>query len=131
MELLDYETVIKKIINKYDRNPENWQVLMGKSPKGFYDIIFSNPEEVWQLKLDTIYKPNPVGFGAKVEIEPSKIRLENFPSYGFRPVSLKILEQINSIEDATQNDISNTLLQSISQISPVPTGKLKMFLNTN
>lgn len=125
MEFLDYETVIKKIIEKYDRNPEDWQVLMGRSPRGFFDILFSNQEEVWHLKLDTIYRPNPIGFGTKVEIEPSKIRLSNFPSYGFRPVTSKILEHITSQENRNQNDISSVLMQSISQISPVPTRELK------
>ncbi len=37
------------------------------SSKGlfFLDAIVSNPDEVWQLKIDSIYKPNPLVTGYK------------------------------------------------------------------
>jgi len=122
MEILDYSEIIKEIIRKYDKRPEKWQVLMGRSPKGFYDIIFSNPEEVWQLKLDTIYKPNPLGFGAKLEIDSSKIQIENFPSYGFRPISSEILEKMRSF--SSNEDLSSIIVNDIMKTPPAPIKKI-------
>ena len=37
----------------------------------FYDAIMSNPNEVWQ-KIDSIYKPNPLIVGTKVDVDPVK-----------------------------------------------------------
>lgn len=124
MEILDYSEVIKEIIRSYDRRPENWQVLMGRSPKGFYDIIFSNPEEVWQLKIDTIYKPNPIGFGVKLEIDPVKIKVENFPPYGFRPISSNILDRIKE-KISTYEDISSIITENIMKTPPTPIREIK------
>ena len=32
----------------------------------FFDAIVSNPNEVWQLKIDSIYKPNPLIIGTRL-----------------------------------------------------------------
>jgi len=126
MEILEYNEILKEIIRKYDRRPEDWQVLIGRSQRGFYDIIFSNPEEVWQLKIDTIYKPNPIGFGAKLEIDPSAIKVENFPSYGFRPISADLLEKMENI--TLSEEIPLIIADSIKKTPPTPIKKIKTSL---
>ena len=123
MEILDYNDMVKEIIREYDKKPENWQVLVGRSPRGFYDIIFSNPEVVWQLKLDTIYKPNPMGFGVKLDVDPSKIQIESFPPYGFRPISPQIIDMIK--RQVSTREIAAVLMKSIADSPPVSTDKIK------
>ena len=118
MEILEYDEVINEILKHYNKNPKGWQVLMGRSPKGFYDFIFSNPEKVWLVKLDTIYKPNPIGFGTVLtDTDPSKIKINDLPSYGFRPVSEKVIDLIMN------GDISSAL-KMIMEVSPTPTEKI-------
>jgi hypothetical protein len=126
METLEYKETMKEILKKYDKKPEKWQVLIGRSPKGFWDLLFSNPEEVWQLKLDTIYKPNPMGFGVKLEIDPSKIQTtESFPSYGFRPISSKkIMNLMKNMMDKPA-DMATAIMKSIKETPPMPTKKIK------
>jgi hypothetical protein len=66
-EIASYGEIRREIRRKCDGKPEGWQVLVGRSPSGFYDVLFSSPDAVWQLKLDTIYEPNPIGFGVRLE----------------------------------------------------------------
>jgi hypothetical protein len=125
MEILEYNEVMKEIIREYDKKPEGWCVLIGRSSRGFYDLLFSNPQEVWQLKLDTIYKPNPMGFGVKLEVDPSKVLAKGFPSYGFRPISAETMDLMKNMIDRSMKDLTAVMVKSILKIPPVSTKEIK------
>ena len=60
------DLLMKEIWKKYNEDSMGWHVLVGRSSKGYYDVFVTNPKELWQIKLETIYRPNPIGLGARI-----------------------------------------------------------------
>lgn len=90
----------------------------------FYDAIVSNPNEVWQLKIDSIYKPNPLIVGAKVDVDPAKFDDKSHMPFGYRKLDTekigKFLSSMDENEDA--NGISSYISSLIASSEPeVPT----------
>ena len=57
---------------------------------GFYDATITNPDEVWQLKIDSLYKPLPIITGTKVDIESTKMKKiidRNIVPFGYRKIN--------------------------------------------
>ena len=74
MELLSGEALSKYLLEKYSRNPKGWNFTIAPAAKdNFFDALVSGPEENWQLKIDSIFKPSPIVLGAKVEDPAEKI----------------------------------------------------------
>src|SRR5215204_1202614 len=73
MEILEDHDLAKYLFDKYSTNQRKWNFIISTSSvKGaFFDAIVSNPDEVWQLKIDSIYKPNPLVMGTKTTTESS------------------------------------------------------------
>ena len=136
-EIVSYEETLQEVRRKYDKKPAGWQALVGRSPRGFYDILFSSPDAVWQLKLDTIYKPNPIGFGVRLEVDPSRVPVMGGPSHGYRPVPIDgIMAKIRHVmkrgpqTEETVNEILNSIVEKldmerIMESPPLPTGKIR------
>ena len=61
MEILKDKVLAKYLFERLARNPRDWKFIISKSSfdDGFFDAQVSNREEVWQLKIDSIYKPIP------------------------------------------------------------------------
>jgi len=76
MEILEDKTLAKSIFQKYTVNPKNWNFVISTTSinDGFFDATVTNPDEVWQLKIDSLYKPFPIIAGAKVDAEPTKMK---------------------------------------------------------
>src|SRR5580698_551935 len=65
MEILDGTVISEIIFKRYARNPDGWSFTVSPSRShGFYDAVITNAEESWHLKLDTIFKPNPMVLGS-------------------------------------------------------------------
>ena len=136
-EIVSYEETLREVRKKYDRKPEGWQTLVGRSPNGFYDILFSSPDAVWQLKLDTIYKPNPIGFGVKLEEDPSRVPVVGAPPHGYRPIHIegvmanikRMMERKPQTEETANEimkNIAETLnMERIMESPPLPTGRIR------
>jgi len=87
---------LSEIISKeYEKNPRNWQVLLGKGYE-YFDVLITSEKKGWLLKLDTVYKPSPLGLGAPVKIKTEDIKIENLPEYGLRPASPEIIELLKT-----------------------------------
>jgi hypothetical protein len=87
-EALPVDQLMRRLSNKYNSNPAEWTVLIGE-PRGTHnDIFISTGKELWQVKVDSLYRSRPIGVGMKVggEEEASKVIKEEEPSYGLRPV---------------------------------------------
>jgi len=86
----------------------------------FYDAIVSNPNEVWQLKIDSIYKPNPLIIGTKVDVDPLKFNDNTHMPFGYRRLDPKkigkILSNINESEDTSA--LSTYIASLISSTKP-------------
>ena len=87
MEILEGEALYKMLLQRYSRNPDGWSFTISKSASnGFFDAFVGAPDDSWQLKLDTIFKPSPFVLGAKVEVDKSKMKPFSPLSYGFRRI---------------------------------------------
>lgn len=113
--------VLEEIEKKYNQNPLDWNISIGRDPTGYGNIFISNEVNLWQIKIDSLYKPNPYGMGMKlgpVE-EFSDLISPNLHSFGFRPLlptHLKNL-QSNIIQEKSINHVIDEIL-SEKPVSP-------------
>jgi len=126
-----FENILKKVHASYNKNPLGWKVFISNDEKGFPTIIFFSPDEIWEIKLDSLYKPNPICVGLNLKNENSDLvdKLDS-PHYGFRPVEDNIAKSI--IEALSKNEVPVQILNSILKRTPKPLeelGKDKMILH--
>ena len=86
MDILEDNNLASNLFQRYSANAKNWKFVVSISQMNgnFYDAIVSNPNEVWQLKIDSIYKPNPLIVGAKVDVDPVKFNDNSHMPFGYR-----------------------------------------------
>ena len=116
----------KYLLERYAKNPRGWNFTVAPAAKeSFFDAVVTGPEEAWQLKIDSIFKPAPIVLGAKVDPPEKKIQASRFtPSYGYRKLEpemlLKILrEAAEEQEKEPRTDMLDRLLSSLEPTAPV------------
>jgi hypothetical protein len=126
LDILEGNNLASNIFQRYSANARNWKFVVSVSQMNgnFYDAIVSNPNEVWQLKIDSIYKPNPLIVGAKVDVDPVKFNDNSHMPFGYRKLDPekigKFLSNMDENEDT--NGISSYISSLISSSEPeVPT----------
>ena len=134
MEILQDRNLAKYLFEKYTSNPKNWNFIISTSSlqDGFFDATISNTDEVWQLKIDSIYKPLPLVIGTKVDLDSTKIekRINNNPlPFGYRkleqPTIMNILKNLteeqnmNTVKESDGNAYLNSILGSLETVRPV------------
>jgi hypothetical protein len=104
---------LDELTKKYDRDPKGWRMAIGQDERGYFDIFLSNPTGVWQVKVDSIYKPLPIGLGTKIggKMEAKRIASEKAPSFGFRPVSQELIENIMHYREKDMSPIMDEILK--------------------
>jgi hypothetical protein len=136
MEILEDKVIARHLFEKYCSNPRNWNFVISISSlrDGFFDATVSNTDEVWQLKLDSIYKPMPLVVGTKVDIDSTMIERginTNGVPFGFRkldtPVIMDILKKVTDEQEERMNmhnagsefdDQFYSILRSIKTVRP-------------
>jgi hypothetical protein len=128
MEILQDKNLAKYLFEKYTTNPKNWNFIISTSSlnDGFFDATVSNTDEVWQLKIDSIYKPLPIVIGTKVDLDSTKIEKgisSSALTFGYRklepPVIMNILrnlteeQHMNALKESGANDYLNSILGSL------------------
>ncbi len=115
MELHEGKVLSRILLERYAKNPKNWSFTVSPSPKdGFFDALVANREEVWQLKLDSVFKSSPFVLGAKVDIDPSKITVSSSVPYGYRKLEPTVLlELLKSMVEEEGNQDNPRKLDSI------------------
>ncbi len=110
MEILQERDLARYLFNQYTINPKNWNFIISTSPirNSFFDALISNSNEVWQLKIDSLYKPNPMIMGAKVDNDPSKLEKEdsNRSHFGYR--SLETSTIMNFLKNLSEEQNNNS-----------------------
>jgi len=106
--------VLEEIEKKYNRNPLDWNISIGRDQNNYGNIFISNPVNIWQIKIDSLFKPNPSGLGMKlgpVE-EFSDLVRPNQHSFGFRPLLPTHLEDLqrNIVQQKPINSIIDEVL---------------------
>lgn len=120
------EELLAEIDAKYNKNPKGWNISVGgPDPRGHGNIFISNNVNLWQLKIDSLFKPNPYGIGTKLgEIDEfPEFKNPSSPSFGFRPLlpshldKLKLNLQQKKPINKVINEILNTNPVSINQMT--------------
>ena len=81
----------------------------------------SNPNEVWQLKIDSIYKPNPLIIGTKIDVDPIKFSNDkNAFSFGYRKLDpIRLRKALDNEVSESENKALDSLLASlITSVEP-------------
>ncbi len=89
---------------------------------GFFDCLFSNPDEAWHIKLDSIFKPSPFVLGTKLESVPQKVAATGSAPFGYRRMeprlALELLRNMEEDEGAPRNLNLSSVLRSIEPTVP-------------
>ncbi len=131
VEFLEGKALSKHLLDKYSKNPSGWSFTLfppAKDDNGFFGAFVGSPDEVWQLKVYSIFKPNPLMLGAKVESNLQKpIDLGVIP-YGYRridrKVAIELLKTLAKVDDKESDPIQNRLildrvLRPLKPVAPV------------
>jgi len=135
MEILEDKILAKNIFRKYTVNPKDWNFVISTTSMndGFFDAAITNPDEVWQLKIDSLYKPFPIIAGAKIDIESTKMKKimdKNVIPFGYRkidpPMLMNLFKRISEEQEIiSKKDVDfvnkelNTFLGSLEPTVPV------------
>jgi hypothetical protein len=135
MEILENKILAKNIFQKYTVNPKNWNFLISTTSMndGFFDATVTNPDEVWQLKIDSLYKPIPIITGTKIDIETAKMKKiinKNTVPFGYRkidpPMLMNLFKKISEEQEIIAkkdmdyvNKELNSFLGSLEPTVPV------------
>jgi hypothetical protein len=122
LDILEGNNLATNLFERYSANSRNWKFVVSVTQQNgnFYDAIVSNPNEVWQLKIDSIYKPNPLIIGTKVDVDPLKFNDNTHMPFGYRRLDPKkigkILSNISESEDTSA--LSSYISSLISSTKP-------------
>ena len=122
MDILEGNNLTTNLFERYSANSHNWKFVVSVTQQNgnFYDAIVSNPNEVWQLKIDSIYKPNPLIIGTKVDVDPLRFNDNTHMPFGYRKLDPKkigkILSNIGENEDTSA--LSSYIASLISSTKP-------------
>jgi hypothetical protein len=109
LEILEGSTLAKSLLEKYSADVRDWnfQISVRENNDNFFDALVTNPEEVWQLKIDSIYKPSPLILGTRVDLQPGKFKkYQNQASFGYRKMDpLKLQKMLSDMQEP--QDITN------------------------
>lgn len=121
MNVEPIESVMRRIIDQYNKKTEGWSVLTDH--KG--NVLVLGPRMGYRLKLIPLNPQEYTGVGVRIggTKEMRKV-VEGVPSYGFRPLSgietKKLLSNIHQ-----RGTVQNRLLKKLMGINPVPTWELQ------
>jgi hypothetical protein len=127
LDILEGNNLATNLFERYSANSRNWKFVVSVTQQNgnFYDAIVSNPNEVWQLKIDSIYKPNPLIVGTKVDVDPLRFNDNTHMPFGYRKLDPKkigkILSNISENEDTSAlSSYIDSLISSTKPEVPSP-----------
>ena len=114
MEILDGRAISEAIFRRYAGNPNGWRYTISPSNShGFYDALVSNAEESWQIKLDTIFKPNPLVIGTWSGTDRDQDSSPAPLSFGYRELDPLVMRKIAEEVEPTR------LVDWLGSLAPV------------
>ncbi len=116
--------VKKEIVKKYDANPRDWRMHVGRDIKGHYDLIVAHGSTAWIIKEEQINPFKFVGYGSKVNRQILEPFIENLPNnFGIRSTSNK---QMRELADALERKQSiKDILTKIINSNPISSHEIK------
>jgi hypothetical protein len=135
VELLEGKALSKLLLERYSKNPEGWSFTLfppAKDDSGFFGAFVGSPDEIWQLKIDSVFKPNPLMLGAKVDSNFQKSMDFGTIPYGYRRIDQKVafelLKTLARAQDSNESDparerlIFDRILRPLKPVVPVTGG---------
>jgi hypothetical protein len=123
MEILEGRVLADLLLEKYSKSPRGWSFVVAPSrTHGFFDAFVSNPEQSWQIKMDSIFKPIPLVLGTQTEAEQRRISSLSPVTFGFRKFDPKLALRLlggSPEEDEPSSDGLSFDLSSILNSDPV------------
>ena len=95
------EDIRKQILREYNKEPTGWQAYTGRDMRGHIDTVFVHGKNVWILKEELINPNQTVGFGVIDEM-PVVSSIVSHQSFGFRPVTKRLIQEISAEKNITQ-----------------------------
>ena len=137
MEILEEKSLANQLFKQYSTNPKNWNFIISTNPikDGFYDANISSPQELWRLKIDSIYKPSPIVSGTRLDIDLDRRIIEREINetvipFGYRKIDppvfvnifKRLFEEQNSIARKNKDNLNQELSSLLNAMEPtVPT----------
>ena len=120
VEILDGATLRKLLLDRYSKNPRNWNFTVSTSMRdGFFDGLISSPDESYQLKIDSIFKPSPLVLGTSVDVNHSTLKPLSQMSYGYRKLDPEFLMKLlSALDSGKQSAPIESLLGSLDPVVP-------------
>ena len=122
--MMPVDKVKKDIMKRYDRNPSDWHVLVGRDHKGYFDVIVIHDADAWLIKEQPINPLQSVGFGVKDSLLDQKVaRRITSHTYGLRPLSEHDVKKV-----AKAVETGHSLSQIINRVlstDPVASNELQ------
>ncbi|NVM56259.1 MAG: hypothetical protein HWN66_21360 [Candidatus Helarchaeota archaeon] len=117
--------LLAEIEHKYNKNPRGWNIFVGgRDPRGHGNIFITDPADIWQIKIDSLFKPNPYGVGMKLgNVEDfSDLVNPTTPSFGYRPLLPSHLDKLR--QNFEQKKPINKVINEILHTKPFSLNQL-------
>jgi len=119
MKFLEGENLRRRIFQSYSKDPTGWSFVISPSEKsGFYDASISGPHGAWALKIDSLFKPQPIVLGAPTEAIPPKTS-DSFP-YGYRRLPPELIPEVLGDEGYPREKAMASLLSVLKSKTVIP-----------
>ncbi|MHA1130646.1 MAG: hypothetical protein ACTSRC_17015 [Candidatus Helarchaeota archaeon] len=118
--------LLAEINAKYNKNPSGWNISVSRDHRsGYGNIFISNPIHLWQIKIDSLYKPNPYGLGTHLgrPEDFAELIAPELPSFGFRPLLPTHLKKLQ--QRFEQKKPIDNIINDILSNKPVPLSHLQ------
>lgn len=118
----DAEVLLKKLAERYDKNPVGWKTLAFQQKGSTLLIIMTPEKEVYEVKIVPLDPLNFIGVGVRVSgIEGLEGYLGRLPNYGFRPVPERLFNAILR----SGGVIPSGLVRKLLEVQPIPLGEAR------
>jgi len=146
VEVESSENIRRDVKTRYNKNPRNWQFLVGRDESNYLNSVILHGKDMWIIKEEAINPYKSLGLGVKTKID------RNFKpspySFGLRPIShdlemeilggdipaaVEIIEKILRKKPVSYDKVGkeNLILQGpvISQEKPITFSKAQQELD--
>jgi hypothetical protein len=125
MEILEGRVLADLLLGKYSKSPKGWSFVVAPArTHSFVDAFVSNPEQSWQIKMDSIFKPTPLVLGAQTEADQRRIGSLSPLAFGFRKfdpqLALRLLRGSPEDDEPPGNGISLDMSSILNSDPVVP-----------
>ena len=114
----------KDFEDQYEEDPKDWQISISKNIRD-PNLFVSNRNGIWQIKLDSYFKPKPLGIGTQIgdgDDAADLVKRKMGPSFGFRPLNLNQLDVLH--DKIIQKKPIDNLILDVLRSDPKPIKRL-------